>query len=380
MSKTTVIRSSSRSREDKYQQQQQHLSRKHIAGDAGGHVLSGKEHTEVTPHLKQVLDILFCVSGIYVSFMTWAVLQERISTTPYGPDKRVFEGSLVLNTVQSLFAAIVGYMYVRIKQRGSPNSPSVLSDPAVWKQFGLVAASQSISSPFGYASLKYVNYLTLLLAKSCKLLPVMALHLTLYRRKFPLYKYVVVATITLGVFFFTFFKTSNGTSLNGATSPSIIGIGLLSINLLLDGITNSTQDHIFHTNKAVTGPHMMCGLNTVATVLTSLFLLSPFTTQLSDSISFIRSNPQALNDVLLFAVCGALGQVFIFYTLEKYGSMILVTVTVTRKMFSMLLSVVWFNHTLTSGQWLGVLAVFGGIGAEAYIKFLENKNKSRKDK
>lgn len=366
MSRTAVVRSSSKSRQNMHSKDKQQQSQSKLSS------------TDSASQSRQLLDLLFCVSGIYASFLTWAVLQERISTTPYGPDKKLFEGSLVINTVQSFFAAIVGYVYVQIKSKGK-SEQSVLSDPAVWKQFGLVALCQSISSPFGYASLKYVNYLTLLLAKSCKLLPVMALHLTLYRRKFPLYKYIVVGTITVGVFLFTYYKASHGKSLKGdASSPSLIGIGLLSINLLLDGITNSTQDHIFQTNKAITGPHMMCGLNTAATLLTSLFLLTPFTTQLSNSVGFILAHPQVLKDIVLFGLCGAFGQVFIFYTLEKYGSMILVTVTVTRKMFSMLLSVVWFNHKLTNGQWLGVFAVFGGIGAEAYIKYLEKANKTKK--
>jgi drug/metabolite transporter (DMT)-like permease len=32
----------------------------------------------------------------------------------------------------------------------------------------------------------------------------------------------------------------------------------------------------------------------------------------------------------------------------------------------MLLSVMWFNHPLSSGQWAGVGLVFSGIGLEAY--------------
>lgn len=122
---------------------------------------------------------------------------------------------------------------------------------------------------------------------------------------------------------------------------------------------------------------MMFALNTMSTILTAVYLVLPFTDQLSTSIAFIQEHPKVLNDILLFALCGGLGQVFIFHTLERYGAIILVTVTVTRKMMSMLLSVVWFNHKLTPGQWLGVLAVFGGIGFEAYLKYLE-KNKKKK--
>ena len=47
--------------------------------------------------------------------------------------------------------------------------------------------------------------------------------------------------------------------------------------------------------------------------------------------------------------------------------MLLVTVTVTRKMFTMILSVVAFGHRLSHMQVLGVGLVFGGIGVEAAI-------------
>lgn len=43
------------------------------------------------------------------------------------------------------------------------------------------------------------------------------------------------------------------------------------------------------------------------------------------------------------------------------------TVTVTRKMFTMILSVVAFGHKLSQMQVLGVGLVFGGIGVEAGI-------------
>lgn len=57
--------------------------------------------------------------------------------------------------------------------------------------------------------------------------------------------------------------------------------------------------------------------------------------------------------------------------------MLLVTVNVTRKMFTMILSVVAFGHRLTQMQWLGVGLVFGGIGVEALIA---RKDKIAKEK
>ena len=137
----------------------------------------------------------------------------------------------------------------------------------------------------------------------------------------------------------------------------------------------------------------MCAQNLISTLLTSAYLLSapflassPLVTsiiplppsagnELSSALTFIQKYPAVGYDVIAFAACGAVGQVFIFYTLAKFSSLLLVTITVTRKMLTMLLSVVWFGHRLTAGQWLGVGLVFGGVGAEAAVGRWEKKRK-----
>lgn len=70
----------------------------------------------------------------------------------------------------------------------------------------------------------------------------------------------------------------------------------------------------------------------------------------------------------------------IVYTLSTFSSVLLVTVTVTRKMFTMILSVVAFGHRLTRMQWLGVGLVFGGIGVEAAIARREKQAKEKAKK
>ena len=66
----------------------------------------------------------------------------------------------------------------------------------------------------------------------------------------------------------------------------------------------------------------------------------------------------------------------IVYTLSTFSSLLLVTITVTRKMLTMILSVVWFGHTLGKGQWMGVALVFGGIGAEGIMNRREKAAKA----
>lgn len=361
------------------------------------------------------------IAGIYVTFLTWAVLQERISTTPYGDDHRIFKSSMFITTVQSLVASVIGYLYLtfrrnqelaqaRASQRamvgsvsdskpssdnnhtGPDQSPklryqhAVFPDSKAVKQYATIAISQSLASPLAYASLGQIDYLTYLLAKSCKLVPVMALHVTLYRRIFPLYKWLVVIAITAGVSMFSLFHNSSKKSMSSSmaetttTQGQLFGLGLLVASLFLDGFYNTTQDHMFATDSRITGPHMMCGLNFASGLISATILVAPVTSQLSEAVNFIMIHPAVLKDILLFAVCGGLGQLFVFYTLEKYGSVVLVTVTVTRKMVSMLLSVVWFGHKLNLGQWVGVALVFGGVIAESLAKYAMRPSKSKSKK
>ena len=341
-----------------------------------------------------IISQLYILTESYAS-LSWAVLQERITTTPYGPPSSPasFTYSIVLNTIQSTFAAISGYLYLLVSNRGSKAIPAVFPTSSIIFPLVLVAVTSSLASPFGYASLGHIDYITFILAKSCKLLPVMFLHLTIFRKRYPLYKYLVVALVTAGVAVFTLHNpSSKKKSSSGALKTnSAWGLLLLSINLLFDGLTNSTQDHIFSTFRPYTGPQMMVAQNLLSTILTVGYLfvspylppsLSPSPNELSSAISFIRAHPAVGTDILGFCLCGAVGQIFIYYTLSQFSSLLLVTVTVTRKMLTMMLSVLWFGHRLSGMQWVGVGLVFGGVGAEGWIARREKaaKEKSKREK
>ncbi|OJJ47663.1 hypothetical protein ASPZODRAFT_1740252 [Penicilliopsis zonata CBS 506.65] len=388
-------------------------AKKSVVANGSATVKPERETAQETPGLTQLAT---CVLGIYASFLSWGVLQEAITTTSYTvrpptalepePPTERFTYSVVLNTIQSFFAAITGFTYLYFSTPKGQKVPSAFPTRQILVPLLLVSISSSLASPFGYASLSHIDYLTFILAKSCKLLPVMFLHLAIFRKRYPLYKYGVVLLVTLGVATFTLHHpgTSKKVAASAAKSQSgssAYGIFLLSVNLLLDGLTNTTQDHVFtspHLYTRFTGPQMMVAQNVLSTLLTTAYLVAmpclssnstlmallplpipPSTqTELSSAISFLSRHPEAFREVLGFAACGAVGQLFIFYTLSKFSSLLLVTVTVTRKMLTMLLSVFWFGHSLSLGQWLGIGLVFGGIGAEAVVQRQEKKAKAAK--
>ena len=116
----------------------------------------------------------------------------------------------------------------------------------------------------------------------------------------------------------------------------LIGLSYLLINLAIDGATNSTQDEIFARFR-VSGQQMMFWINVFCTVLTSLISVLPLpyipvlhpshsATELAGALEFIRTHPSVVTPLAQFALTGALGQLFIFETLQHFGSLTLVCV------------------------------------------------------
>jgi solute carrier family 35 (UDP-galactose transporter), member B1 len=265
--------------------------------------------------------------------LTWGFLQERITTTDYAGSR--FKFPVFLNTVQSFIAALTGYAYLfaSTKHPHRAGPLPVFPSRRILYLVLAVAFTSSLASPFGYASLAHIDYITFILAKSCKLIPVMLLHTTVFRKRYPLYKYLVVLAVTLGVAVFTLHhpgeatKASKHKSKAGAEGRNVpLGLLLLGINLLLDGLTNSVQDHIFQKFKSFSPAQMMCAMNVMSTSLTACYLTSaPYVAstfvgeflgmkggdELSKALAFVRAHPSVGYDVVAFGVCGALGQVAI---------------------------------------------------------------------
>lgn len=327
--------------------------------------------------MQRSLLLLFCVCGIYTTFLTWAYLQEKVTTSDYSSNPLVeshFHAPLILNIVQSLFSVLTGILYLKFQY---PDSSLFILDRLSLKTMYAISISQSISTPLSYLSLDHVDYMLYLLAKSCKLIPLLSVHYFLYGTVYPPHKYIIALIITSGVGLFTVggMKSKSNSDLESETSNIFMGLALLSCSLFLDGFMNSAQDTLFKKNKKINGAHLMIYLN-LLTMINLIIYTVFFTNQCQELISFVHLNGYTvLYDIFKFAISGALGQIFIFLTLQNFSSVVLVTVTVTRKMLSMALSVVLFGHVLNLKQWLGLVLVFVGVGGESLMKIMSKKPK-----
>jgi len=233
----------------------------------------------------------------------------------------------------------------KLQANGTTNHPPILS--ARFSRMSLILRYLQCSvfitsaAPFGFAALSYISYPAMVLGKSCKLVPVMIMNVLLYRRRFAPHKYLVVLMVTTGITIFMGFgneKSSKGKSNSEQRHipyANLIGIVYLLINLAIDGATNSTQDEIFVQYK-VTGQQMMFWINIFCTLLTTVLSILPLPyipvihpstdgqSELMGALSFIRSHPAVIIPLAQFSLTGALGQLFIFETLQHFGSLTLV--------------------------------------------------------
>lgn len=233
---------------------------------------------------------------------------------------------------------------------------------AYWK----AGLTNSIGPACGYEALKNISYPAQVLAKSCKMVPVMLMGTLIGGKVYSLVEYLCAGLIAMGISLFA--SQSSSTVVRKLASPNAaLGYSLCFANLTFDGYTNAAQDEINKKFKDATALHTMCWMNFWSGLYYGiyLFLLSTHGLEL---VNFCLAFPEAGWDVALFCLCGAIGQLFIFYTIKQFGSVVNVIITTTRKFFNILLSVLWNGNPLLWQQWIAVSLVFAGLAISTFVK------------
>ena len=257
----------------------------------------------------------------------------------------------------------------------------------------------------------------MLLVKNCKLVPVMVVGAVINGVRYKRHEYLAVALISLGVVLFMmkgkgggghghghghgsysahYGPTSTGSSSSGQSIAEAVasdnlwnilmavvgtlaasvsfselrGLLLAMTNLTIDGFTNAEQDRI-NQKHGVSPYYMMAMVNIWSVSFAGLFLLADLAyrgagSELASLIAFVQRYPGVRLDLVSFAFANALGQVFIYSIIDEFGSLVSVTVTVTRKMITLFLSVIIHKHPIQWWQWVGAACVFGGVALKSF--------------
>lgn len=310
--------------------------------------------------VQAIMELAFAAGGIFVCYLGYGILQEKVFHDKHGADDERFKFALFLVFCQCFVNGCVGLVnMLAVKQ-----PPSTVP----WTDFTKISLSYIGAMFASNYALSFVSYPTQALAKSCKMIPVMLMRIIINKKRYSWLEYACVFVITAGISVFMIFKVSN----KAARDTSVFGLALLFISLALDGFTGPTQENIVAKHKPSTA-QLMFYMNFISCCVLGVALV--VTGELVPAVDFCRRYPGVLTVIFLLCVCASAGQKVILFTVVRFNSLTMTMITTTRKFFTILGSVILFNHHINGKQWCGVAMVFTGLAVNIWQKYQASKQR-----
>ena len=325
-----------------------------LKGGAAKKVVAAVPLEEVS----QVLKLVFGAGGIYGAFLYYGSLQEDVFRYRSASGES-FRQVWFLQALEALFNVCVGFLGLAVTGGSSKQLPL--------KLLGCTGATQVLAKYCTNAALaRGVSFPVVTLAKSGKMVPVMMGSLLLGGASYSLRQYLQVIMIVGGTAVVSFSKRK-GSSNDGGTT---LGLAFIVASLAFDGVTGGVQKRVkMEASKrgVLPKPYDYMFWTNVYMLLTAL-VFAALQQELPSGIAFCTANPEILTKIVAFALCSAVGQSFIFYTIANFDPLVCTTVTTTRKIFSVLLSILLKGHTINATGWAGISMACAGILADVFSK------------
>lgn len=221
--------------------------------------------------------------------------------------------------------------------------------------FAPCSISNTLSSYGQYEALNYVSFPLQTISKSTKVVPVMLMGKVLNKKKYKWVEYLEAVMISAGV---SVFALDTASAASGG-STELKGIACLALYIIADSFTSQWQSRVYREHKGVDQYQMMFAVNVWSILFTLGGLLA--NSEFFSTLTFLQENPPAIWDQVLISVTSATGQLFIYYTIKKFGPVVFTIIMTTRQVFSMVLSTIYYRHPMTPIALLGASVVFGTI-------------------
>jgi UDP-galactose transporter B1 len=151
-------------------------------------------------------------------------------------------------------------------------------------------------------------------------------------------------------------KSGDASSLEEESSPSqMFGIFLLFISLCFDGGTGAYEDKLMAVHSV--GPFdLMYNIQLGKTILAGVALL------VLNQVHVFMQMCQDMGFLLVaLGLSGAMGQVFIFVTISKFGALTCSIIGLARKVTTLVASIYFYGHHLGGVQLTGLFVCIGAM-------------------
>ncbi len=319
-------------------------------------------------------------------------------TVGFGPEEEVFKYSVFIVLINRLVTCAVAAVSLKILgQSLSPSAPLLL--------FAVPSVANVVGSSAQYEALRYVSFPLQALSKcaksvridllinfpphlliifsptvTCQLLfcfqpcsyflslqvPVMAWSWITQTRKYYANDYFSAAAVTLGCVLFVLTgditAPTNPESSSSSAAPALsftaVGLALLAVFMIFDGLTCTSQDKLFSSFDMHSCNQLLYTAAWSAGLSAGFLVLSG---QIHGAVHFIIRHPDSLWLMLLQSVVSTAVQLFIVFTIKQYGALNFALMMTLRQFLSIVLSCLVFQHKLSAMQWFGTVFVIGGL-------------------
>lgn len=100
---------------------------------------------------------------------------------------------------------------------------------------------------------------------------------------------------------------------------------------------------------------------------------------LNSNINFVQKYPQLGYDIVILSCLTTLGQIFVYRMIKQFKQHIVPFVITTRKIFTVVISIILYGHNTTFFQVLAIILIFGTTSYEYLSEIYYAKTSGTKE-
>lgn len=225
-----------------------------------------------------------------------------------------------------------------------------------------------------------LSFPVVVLAKSAKIVPVMLGQLIMGGSSYAVRDYLSVFLIVCGT---ALLSTGKKNEHMPEGSDTFAGLVLIFLSLTADGLTGGLQKRLKReTASMAPTTYDFLYYSHLAQWATAVVICCA-TGQLWTASAYLAANPGVWWCVLASCICSAVGQCFIFYVISCFDPLVCTTITTTRKVLTVVLSISFKGHDITRLGFIGLLLAISALVVEVegkVAKYRQQKQGSIEDK
>ncbi|ORD95183.1 hypothetical protein ECANGB1_2764 [Enterospora canceri] len=301
--------------------------------------------------------LFFFTVVINIIFTIQSLLVERVSSYEYNSGTKfsfpyliVFlKGFLVLCTI---------------------NTFDFIISTSLFMHLFLMAVLIFIQEQLSFLGTQLLTYRTMQISSTLKLIPIVAAKIIVFGEKVSDQTLYSCVATTIGSFIFAV-DFSLLTKTGKIESNTILGIVVICMILCIQGFVNSMQDFVYR-RYSISSAVMILYTNIFKVSLSLIQTLR----NTSPIVNFVKKDPIVVLHIAGVVLLGAVGQRIIYSCVKRNGTILTNYITLTRKIISIILTSIVYEHPLHLRHFIGLSFIGLGTCILAIQKTKTNRSKN----